>query len=41
MAKKRFADALKELVAYASADGLDGADMRRILDEQLGKGKRR
>ncbi len=41
MAKKRFADALKELVAYASADGLDGADMRRILERLLRKGVRR
>jgi len=41
MAKKRFADALKELVAFAAAEGLSGIDMRQILDEQLGKGKRR
>ena len=41
MAKKRFADALKELVAFAAAEGLSGIDMRQILDEHLGKGKRR
>lgn len=41
MAKNRFADALKELVAFAAAEGLSGIDMRQILDEQLGKGKRR
>jgi len=41
MAKKRFADALKELVAFAAAEGLSGIDMRQILDEQLGKGKRK
>jgi len=41
MAKKRFADALKELVAFAAAEGLSGIDMLQILDEQLGKGKRR
>ena len=41
MAKKRFSDALKELVAFAAAEGLSGIDMRQILDEQLRKGKRR
>ena len=41
MAKKRFAEALGELVAHAAAEGLSGADMRRILDEQLGKGARK
>ena len=41
MAEERFADALKEIVAHAAAEGLSGADMRRILDELLGKGARR
>lgn len=40
MAERRFADALEKLVAHASAEGLTGADMRRILDELLGKGGR-
>ena len=40
MAKKRFADSLKKIVAHASAEGLSGADMRRILEELLGKGAR-
>ena len=40
MAEERFKDALEKLVAYATADGLVGADMRRILDELLGKGSR-
>ena len=38
MAEKRFANALEKLVAHAAADGLSGADMRRILDKELGKG---
>jgi len=41
MAKKRFADALGKLVAHSAAEGLSAADMRRILDELLGKGARR
>jgi GntR family transcriptional regulator len=41
MAEKRFANALEKLVAHAAADGLSGADMRRILDKQLGKGVRK
>jgi len=41
MAKKRFADKLRKLAAHAAAEGLSGADMRRILDELLGKGARR
>ena len=41
MAEKNFADALEKLVAHASAEGLTGAEMRRILDKQLGKGTRR
>ncbi len=38
MAKERFADALGKLVAHAAAEGVSGADMRRILDKQLAKG---
>ena len=41
MAKERFADVLGELVAHAAAEGLSAADMRRILDELLGKGARK
>ena len=41
MAERRFAEALGELVAHATADGLLEADMRRILNEQLEKGTRR
>jgi len=41
MAEDRFADALEQLVAHAAADGLRGSDMRRILDELLGKEARR
>ena len=41
MAEKRFASALEKLVAHAAADGLSGADMRRILDKELGKGARK
>ena len=41
MAEKRFANALEKLVAHAAADGLSGADMRRILDKELGKGARK
>ncbi len=37
MAERRFADALKELVAHAAAEGLSTAEMRRILDDMLGK----
>jgi len=40
MAEQRFAEALETLVAHAAAEGLRGADMRRILDELLGKGAR-
>ena len=35
MAEDRFADALKQLVGNASAEGLSEADMRRILDQLL------
>jgi GntR family transcriptional regulator len=38
MAEKRFAHALERLVAHAAAEGLSGADMRRILDQLLKKG---
>ncbi len=38
MAEKRFADALKRLVAHSAAEGLSSSDMRRILDELLEKG---
>ncbi len=41
MAKERFADALEKLVAHAAAEGVSGADMRRILDKQLAKGARK
>ena len=41
MAEERFADALEKLVAHAAAEGLSRADMRRILDELLGKGARK
>jgi len=40
MAEQRFAEALETLVAHASAEGLRGADMQRILDDLLGKGAR-
>ena len=38
MAEKRFSDALEKLVAHSAAEGLRGADMRRILDGLLKKG---
>jgi GntR family transcriptional regulator len=41
MAEERFNDALKKLVAHASAEGLSQADMRRILDAILKKGTKR
>ncbi len=37
MAEERFADALEKLVAHAAADGLNGTDMRRILEKLLEK----
>jgi GntR family transcriptional regulator len=37
MAENRFTDALKKLVAHAEAEGLSGAEMRRILNELLAK----
>ena len=39
MAEERFAHALEQLVAHAAAEGLGGAEMRRILDELLNGGK--
>ncbi len=41
MAEERFAEALEKLVAHAAAEGLSGADMRRILDQMLGNGAKR
>ena len=41
MAEERFADVLEELVAHASAEGLSGPEMRRILNEILRKGARK
>ncbi len=37
MVEERFAGTLATLVAHAAAEGLSGAEMRRILDELLGK----
>ena len=39
MAEDRFTNALKKLVEHATAEGLSHADMRRILDALLKKGK--
>jgi GntR family transcriptional regulator len=41
MAEERYADALGKLVAHAAAEGLSKADMRRILDRLLKKGRYR
>jgi GntR family transcriptional regulator len=41
IAEERFADALEKLVAHAAAEGLSGAEMRRILNTLLKKGARR
>ncbi len=41
MAEERFADALKKLVGHAAAEGLSGAEMRRILNQLLKKGAQR
>jgi len=41
LAETRFADALLKLVAHAAAEGLDEAEMRRILNELLKKGAHR
>lgn len=40
MAKERFTDALRKLVAHAAAEGLNEADMRAILEKLLKKGER-
>ena len=41
MAEDRFTGALRELVAHAAAEGLSGAEMRRILDRVLEEGNHR
>ena len=41
MAEERFAEALKKLVEFATAEGLSGAEMQRILDSLLKKGVKR
>lgn len=41
MAEERFAATLDRLVAHAAAEGLNRADMRRIFDEVLQKGRYR
>lgn len=41
MAEERFANSLRKLVEYATAEGLSTADMRRILDSLLKKGPRK
>jgi len=41
MARERFADELEKLTTHAAAEGLSGAEMRRILDELLKKGTER
>jgi GntR family transcriptional regulator len=38
MAEERFAEALKGIVAHGAAEGLNAAEMRRILAELLNKG---
>ena len=40
MAEERFTNALAELVAHATAEGLSKEEMRRIMDELLKKGTR-
>jgi GntR family transcriptional regulator len=40
MARERLAGELEVLVAHAAAEGLSGAEMRRIFDQLLGKGAR-
>ena len=40
MAEERFANGLETLVAHATAEGVSGADMRRILDLLLEQGDR-
>lgn len=39
MAEERFADALRQLVAHAAAEGLNETEMRRILNELLREGR--
>ena len=41
MAEERFAEALAQLVEHAAAEGLDQAEMRRILDALLEKRMKR
>lgn len=41
MAEERFVAALAKLVTHATAEGLSGADMRRILDQLLEKRARK
>jgi GntR family transcriptional regulator len=41
MAEERFSEALENLVTHARAEGLNTADMRRILDRILKKGNTR
>lgn len=41
MAEERFADALRQLIEHAAAEGLNNADMRRIMDRLLEKGARK
>ena len=41
MAEERFANALRELVAHAAAEGLSGPEMRHILDGLLKEGTNR
>jgi DNA-binding transcriptional regulator YhcF (GntR family) len=41
MAEERFADALRQLIEHAAAEGLNDADMRRIMDRLLEKGARK
>jgi DNA-binding transcriptional regulator YhcF (GntR family) len=36
MAEKRFSEALEQLVAHAAAEGLDGAEMRRLFERVVG-----
>jgi GntR family transcriptional regulator len=40
MARDRFAEALKEIVEHAGAEGLTASDMRRIFEAILEKGRK-
>lgn len=40
MAEERFADALREIVEHATAEGLTETEMRRILEDLFKKGRR-